>query len=414
MIKKIIIILTIGLSSMVSAQNDTSSPYSLYGLGVENTTYFNRFTSLGNSGIAYRDPYSLNNTNPAYLADIGNNTFLYELGVNGVMSNNETSSIHEKTYDFNFSHLALAFPIKKGWGLSFGLLPYTKVGYQVDISENIIGSTSNYVTNITGSGGLNKVFISNGLKLNKNINVGVDMSFLFGTITQEKWVYTSNSSAYLENSSYYNGFDAKFGIHYTNYKLLKGTTLGATLDLPTNLSGKNTLNAYKVLSNSSQVTFEDEEETDLDNFQLPVKLGIGISSRINKNITFNFDYKKNFWSDTSQKDNIGAYTNQDIYALGLEYGKSNNESFFWNNVKYRLGFNYDSGFLRLSNNNIDNYFGTIGLGMPLSATNSSMLNLSYSYGKQGTTDNSLILENYHKLTLNISLNAIWFKKKKIF
>ncbi|WP_157972907.1 OmpP1/FadL family transporter [Aureibaculum luteum] len=414
MIKKFIILITIGLSSIVSGQNDTSSPYSLFGLGVENTTYFNRFTSLGNSGIAYRDAFSLNNTNPASLADIGINTFLYELGLNATISNNQTSSIHENTYDFNFSHLALAFPIKKGWGLSFGLLPYTKVGYEVDISENIIGSSSSYLTNIIGSGGLNKVFLGNGFKLNKNINVGADMSFLFGEISQEKWVYTTNSSAYIENSSFYNGFNAKFGIHYTNYKLLKGTTFGATFDVPSNLSGKNTLDGYKTLSNSSEVTFETGEETDLDNFQMPMKVGFGISSRINQNLILNFDYKKNFWSNTSQKDDTGSYINQDIYAFGIEYRKIGDEFYFWNRVKYRLGFNYDSGFLNLSNNDIDSYFGSIGLGIPLTPSNNSTLNLSYSYGKQGTTDNSLILENFHKFTLNISLKGDWFKKKKIF
>jgi hypothetical protein len=42
-----------------------------------------------------------------------------------------------------------------------------------------------------------------------------------------------------------------------------------------------------------------------------------------------------------------------------------------------------------------------------------MLNLGYSYGQRGQISNGLIKENYHLLTLNLSFEGIWFKRRKI-
>ena len=53
-----------------SAQSEalTSSPYSLYGLGVINQTSIGKFNGLGYSGIGIKSPYEINNLNPANYA----------------------------------------------------------------------------------------------------------------------------------------------------------------------------------------------------------------------------------------------------------------------------------------------------------------------------------------------------------
>jgi len=43
----------------------------------------------------------------------------------------------------------------------------------------------------------------------------------------------------------------------------------------------------------------------------------------------------------------------------------------------------------------------------------SNLNLGFEYGKKGTTDNGLLEEKYVNFRLSLSLNDIWFKKRKI-
>ena len=43
-----------------------------------------------------------------------------------------------------------------------------------------------------------------------------------------------------------------------------------------------------------------------------------------------------------------------------------------------------------------------------------MINLSYSYGSKGLLQNVLVKENFHLVTLNLSLEDIWFVKKKVY
>jgi len=42
-----------------------------------------------------------------------------------------------------------------------------------------------------------------------------------------------------------------------------------------------------------------------------------------------------------------------------------------------------------------------------------MLNINYSYGGKGQISNGYVKENYHLLSLNFSLEGIWFLKRKL-
>ena len=399
------------LNSLV-AQNDTSTPYSLFGLGVENKTATGGLTGLGNTGIAQKNKYEINIYNPANLANLDQKSFLYEFGVNGVLSTIKNDETNETTNDANLSHVAIAFPIKKGFGIGLGLFPQTKVGYDIDIENNIEGSTNTYTTRISGEGGLTKFNLSSGLKIDERLALGVDLSFLFGSISQESQI---NSTSYvsINDENRYNGVKLKTGLQYTLPKIKnKEITLGAILELPTSLSGTQTRNTYKLYNYETETTLTEDEESELDDFELPLVYGIGVTSIINDNITTSFDYKKLLWENTNQLQNNERYVNQDIYAFGLQFiPTQDRNSSYWNKIKYRIGFNYDTGFLKISNTKIDSYFASIGLGMPLMKDKTNF-NISYSYGKEGTIDNNLIQENFHKITLNLNFVGNWFNKRK--
>ena len=317
MFKKIIIGIPFLISAILWAQNDTSSPYSLYGLGVENKTSFGGFTAMGNTGVAQKTPFQINNFNPANLAYIPKSSFLYELGINSIYATLKTDEISQNTTDFNFSHLALAFPIIKNWGMSIGLLPYSKVGYNIDIETPVEGSLENFNTNIIGSGGLNKIYWGNGFILGEKLSLGFELSFLFGTINEETWVF-SNPRVNLYDYNYYNGFKFKTGFHFT-LPDLEGikTTIGGTIELPTRLEGTQTRIVHK-----DQLLIDEGEEIELNNFELPLSVSFGLSSKLTKTVTTNFDYKKLWWENTNQYNNAKNYTDQNIYAMGIEYKPS--------------------------------------------------------------------------------------------
>lgn len=411
-----IILCVITFNFCLHAQSDFSSPYSLFGLGQENSIYFGGYSALGNTGIASRNPFSINKANPASLSSIASNAFLYEIGLSGTYSNKKTENTSQNNFDFNVSHLAMAFEVKDYWKMSFGLLPYTKVNYEIDITKPVEGSTFYSNTNVIGTGGINEVFWGNGVKISKNLSLGVEASVLFGNITEDQLIYFGTEYASITNSSNYAGFGLNAGVQYTNYKLLGAeTTIGATINLPTYLSGTSDEVGTKSFNGSDETTIVNTTDTPIDNFDLPLKLGVGITSKLNNNLTASLDYKKTFWTDTYQSNSTYTYKDQEVFGLGVEYLSTKNINNFWNRLKYRAGINYNTGYLQLSDQNIDNYSFSLGLGLPVSKSNiSSMLNINYSYGKEGTINKQLIQDNYHKLSINFSLLGNWFQKQKIF
>ncbi|WP_131453992.1 OmpP1/FadL family transporter [Neotamlana sedimentorum] len=407
-ILKIMLVMVL-ITNFSFAQNDTSTPYSIFGLGVENKTATGGLTGLGNTGIAQNKSAEINLFNPASLSGIEPKTFLYEFGVNGMYSTIETDNLSENTTDFNISHVVMAFPINKNIGLSFGLLPYTKVGYDIDIERYIEGSNQTYTSRVTGSGGLTKLYLAGGIDITKKLSFGADFTYIFGSIKQESSLFYE-SLVNIVDENRYQGFKLKTGLQYNiiNRENLN-INLGGIVELPTNLSGDQTRSSNTTLSSGTYIVIDDEESYSLDDFELPLTYGFGITSTLNKNLTTSFDFTKLKWNDTDQSINKETYTDQSIYAFGAEYNPSPRKS-YWSNVDYRFGFNYNTGFLNISDNTIDSYFVSAGLGLPLSDL--SKLNIAYSYGTEGTVNNGLVKENYHKLTLNLSFIGSWFNKAK--
>lgn len=393
------------------AQSDFSSPYSIYGIGQENLNFFGGLTAMGNTGIAYKSQYTINQTNPASLTSIPENSFLYEVGFNNTLSNKRDKYTSQQDYDFNFTHLAMAFPVNNYWRMSLGVVPYSKVSYQIDIVQPIEGGTGNYLTNVIGSGGINKIFWGHGFKLKNNFSVGVEIDGLFGSISQEQWILLGTNSAYLNDKNVYFSLGLNAGIQYSLNSLMGAkTTLGATVSLPTTLRA-----AEASIGAKANAIISTEFNQNADDFDLPLKFGVGISSQINKNLLLNVDYRKNYWNNINQSNNASSYRDQSIYGIGIEFKPSSELTSYWNKVKYRAGANYDSGYLNISNQKIDTYGFSLGLGFPTSKNRfSSTINLNYSYGKEGTTNRGLIQDNFHKLSINFSFLGSWFQKPKIF
>jgi hypothetical protein len=74
--------------------------------------------------------------------------------------------------------------------------------------------------------------------------------------------------------------------------------------------------------------------------------------------------------------------------------------------------NFDTGYLEIDGKRVNNAAISFGISLPIENTFSAV-NISYSYGQKGRVADNLIKENYHKLSLNLSLDGIWFVKRKI-
>ena len=380
-----------------------------------NETSTGKINGLGKSGIAMSSSTYINNSNPASFAGIPLNSIFYDFGFKAETNTLSENGRKNSNLIANFSNIAIAFPLSKKSGFGVTLIPFTSVGYTLsNIESDIEGSINSFYSDIDGEGGINNLKLNYGYALDNKFRLGLTGSVLFGKITQTQTstiplianntLSTSSISLYDEN--YYSGFRLGAGLQYD---ISKNISFGAIINLPTILSADNDRTAT-----SSTETLETSiSNRNIDDFKLPLELGFGFQSKIKESFSFTFDYKKNFWYNTNQTDQLGTYVDQDFFGLGLQYAAKKRNAKFFNRLEYRAGFNYDSGNLEVNDQRIKNQSINLGFGIPLSSYSNSMINIGYSYGSKGQITNGLIKENYHLLSINLSLEGIWFQKRKI-
>jgi hypothetical protein len=177
----------VGISLFNFAQLSTS-PYSSYGLGEKGNTDNAAFTGIGNSNITYFDSTVLNYYNPATYNTLAQGQPIYSLGLSSRVSFYNQGNLKKINATAYFDHFAMAFTLKKHFGLAFGLKPYTRKGYAV--YDRIKAGSDSIKYSYLGSGNTSQLFLglsTNLLKYkNSTLSVGANLSYLFGTSTNER------------------------------------------------------------------------------------------------------------------------------------------------------------------------------------------------------------------------------------
>lgn len=392
---------------MLFSQNESNSPYSLFGLGSLYESNYGSIPAIGGSGVALPTKRFINNLNPASLAFIDKNSFLFDLGGKASSTSYKNEDTNEKKDNFYFSHIAFAAPITSKSGFSLALKPFTNSTYEItNLEIPIQGTTESYLTSIIGKGGLNAFDFSYGYLLSDKLSVGFSGSVLFGSIEETRTMTISESITTIIEDNNYNGFRPTFGAQFS---IDSTFTIGATVKLPTTLKGSR-VRSIGIVNNSGTIIVEDNVKLDVDNFHLPTEIAFGVSKTL-KDLNLTFDYERKFWGSTNQSDEFGAFTNQNKFSLGASYRKKERQISYFDKIQYSAGMSYDTGYLVIDDEKVQNTAVHLGLGFPLENFH-SFLNLTYSYGQRGKINETLIKENYHLLTLNLSLEGIWFVKRK--
>ncbi|MBP4136576.1 aromatic hydrocarbon degradation protein [Flavobacterium geliluteum] len=391
------------------SQSISSSPYSLYGVGGLYDADYGSIPAIGSSGIALPSDVSLNNLNPASLAYLPLNHFMFDVGGKAIATTYESGSRSEKRNNFQFSHIAFAFPVTKNSGFSAALRPYSSSAFKIsNLKLPIQNSEEFYYLTAAGSGGLNNFDFSYGYRLNKKLAVGLSASLLFGNTTDDRSYLISNSITTISKETNYNGLRATIG---SQYKIDSTFTIASTFKLPARINASK-VQDVQTIANEVETVIESDLVSDTDNYYLPLEIGVGISKRFKNNLNLTFDYEKSLWNDTRQSELYGNFVNQDRFALGLSYKSKKNVRSYWDRIRYGTGVSFDTGYLEVDGKRVNNAAISFGITLPIENTYSA-LNISYSYGQKGAVSDNLIKENYHKLSLNLSLDGIWFVKRKI-
>ena len=143
MIKSTALFLTILLAAIsfgAKAQTSTattSSPYSRYGLGDIDPQLLPQTAAMGGIGTAINKLSGYNNINSLNPASYGAINFTtIDAGINSnILSLSQTGQPSSTNANFRLSHVAFAVPVTRHSALSFGLLPYSELGYNYEISK---------------------------------------------------------------------------------------------------------------------------------------------------------------------------------------------------------------------------------------------------------------------------------------
>ena len=391
------------------SQSISSSPYSLYGVGSLYDADFGLIPSIGSSGIALPSDTFINNLNPASLAYLPQSHFMFEVGGKAIATTFQTSSKTEKRNNFQFSHIAFAFPVTKNSSFSIALRPYSSATFKIsDLKLPISNSSEYYTLSAEGSGGLNSFDFSYGYRVSKKLSVGASATVLFGNTTDDRSYIIASSLTTINKKTDYNGLRATLG---TQYKIDSTFTIASTFKMPSRIKASK-VQSIESVSNSNSSVIETDVASDTDDYYMPLEIGFGISKRFKNNLNMILDYEKSLWNDTNQSELYGDFVNQDRFALGFTYRKNKNIRNYSDRIQYATGLNFDTGYLEVDGKRVNNAAISFGVTLPIDYTFSA-INISYSYGQKGRIGDGLIKENYHKLSLNLSLDGIWFAKRKI-
>lgn len=420
MIKKIVVFFSLLVSATLFAQENTASPYSYYGLGDVKFKGTHDIKAMGGLSIV-GDSIHLNLSNPASYSNLKLTTF--SIGGTSTFTNFNTSTDSEKAQRTSLDYLAVGLPLGK-FGMSFGLMPYSAVGYKVQSITEAADDPDGFERSkqFMGDGEINKVFIGTAYKITQKLSLGFNLNYYFGDINNKTVEFITDPIVLLGtrelNNSNVSGFSINTGLQFSS-KLNSNLELFSSLTYSpeSELTSKNKRNIATVVynANGAEIINDDVDIPVNDTkLKLPSKFsfgaGIGQAKKwlIGSEITFQNTSKLGNRFD----DITGAtFENSTKISIGGYYiPKYDSYNGYWNRVVYRAGFRHENTGLVINNESIKDYGVNFGFGLPLGISN---INLGFEFGKKGTTTNNLIEENYFNVSVGLSLNDIWFKKRKI-
>lgn len=434
MIRKLVIVFVGFISLQIYSQQGTASPYSFYGIGSLKFKGTVENRSMGGLSI-YTDSIHVNLRNPASyggknLEFYGGETRPVKFTVGGNYSsiNLKTENNSGQTSATSFNYVALSIPLGK-MGFGFGLLPYTAVGYKLEL----LNGNGDIQNRFAGEGGLNKAFLGFGYQISDGFSAGIDFQYNFGNIKNSaiEFLYDGNNlplqyQTRENNRSDLSGLNVNLGLIYKkmlNEKL--EVVSGITYSPKSNLISQNkrSYSTISVTSSGNEIVV-DQEDKDLEelglkktNLSLPSKLSFGIGIGQLRKWFFGAEYltiNTSEFSNPLYDSTDIVYENGSTFSLGGFYIPQYNAfNGYFKRMVYRTGLRFEKTGINIENQSIKEFGISFGVGLPVGELSSfSNANLGFEIGQRGTTSSNLIQENFINVQLSLSLNDRWFVKRK--
>lgn len=417
-----VLLVSAAIPALVSGQININSPYTRFGPG---TTVENgldpRTTAMGGLHYGLRKNDLINSANPASYTAFDSVSFIFDAGIFGLVTNLKTDQLKDNGSYISISHLLFGFPVTKWWRTSFGVLPFSYVGYDIYHTEKFEESM-NIVYKYNGSGGFNQLYWGSGFLITKNLSVGFNIKYMFGNIGRLTGVGFPDSLEMMNTTIKTNirpsdiygevGFQYKVNLPKENYMVV-----GGAFSPQAKINSKATYIAstYFGLITDQQLYYDtiafipNEKGT----WTLPTKIGVGVTAGKQGNWLAGADFVWQNWENYEYYGQSDSLLNSWNISVGGEYIPDPRSTNYLNRVMYRMGFHYGNTPIYLKGQHIEEVGITFGLGLPIKKSRSTV-NLSASFGRKGTTEDGLIQENIFRFTLGVNVFENWFIKSKYF
>ncbi len=394
-------------------QSTSGSPYSRFGYGAIEHVGFGKNQAMGGIGIAVRSNANLSPLNPASYSEIDSLSQIFEFGLAGKGVRYTDARNSEYNADMNFSYLGMGFPVSDWWGIGIGMLPVSFVGYDFGLNATEPVETVSY--GYYGTGGISKVFWGNSFEILDRVSLGVNFNYMFGAINHYRNVSFPDHSdftnfVYIEkikvsSLQYTLGLQA---VQPINDK--SRIVLGAIYEPKINLNAKRSVNSYRILPvTNGQIPIETIDDEPIT-MEYPEAYGVGLTYEITDKLQAGVDYYYQNFSE-AQFYGTDSLENRTRFGAGLEYTPNIIDNNYLKRIRYRLGANINNSYQKVYGLDVVDFGITFGFGLPLGYSKTTF-NVAFEYGKTGTTKNNLVQQDYLKVVLNLSLNDVWFLKRK--
>jgi len=416
-------------SPVVLAQGLGNSPYSALGIGELYNEGNVTNLGMGGIGISNASPFYLNLQNPALLARRTRFT-IFEVGLmaqSKSLSQNLNGGVqNQRDFGGNIGYLALAFPGNSRWNMALSLKPYTYVDYSTRQYRPVPGTIYESEYSYTGRGGLNKASFAHGVRIAKNLYVGVEAAFVFGNITNasdSRVLINDNTSAGIQdtrvnrlNRANYSDIIWKLGVGWRP-KLSETWTLnlGATYDPQSRINARETDIYQQVSLSGSAISAPDTLRIGSGGqATLPRRTHFGISLEKGNTFLVGVDVGFQQWGDfrtvTNQPGNL---VNGRSVAAGMEYTPKPTSTRYRDLITYRAGLQYNQLPYRVEGTQINDVNASVGVSLPLGAYLVNHITVSVVGGQRGVLAGNQIKEQYVRFGLGFSLNDVWFRKQVV-
>ena len=389
------------LTVAASAQEGNISPYSVFGIGELQLSESGRTTGMASTAIGVSGLHFLNTANPAALAALDTTTFIFDLTGSAKGSVFTSGSVSQKTFSANFARITAGTHLTPLWSAALSLQPYSTVNYKVEDENYIEGSETKTTTLLEGSGGVTRLSFLNSIRVTNRLSAGVDFMVLFGNINRG----SSQSGITIARNSSATTASFTLGMLYKQPLSEKNVlSAGVTYGYKTRLLFDNSL---LVTDDSGSSLFDDDIAS--SEIVIPQSWGAGISLTGRK-IVIAADYRFQKWSETNDPLTRVRFTDTHKFNCGAAFIPSGAvPRTYFGLIEYQAGFIISNSYLTLNGVNPLNMEFTAGAGLPLRG--GGQMNIGLGLGRKGTTNESLIREDYMRITISISMSERMFMKR---